>query len=47
MLLHGSKTMIWIEKKSSRIRAVQMDNFRGLLVIRRMARVPNVRIREL
>ena len=31
----------------SRIRAVQMDNFRGLLGIRRMDRVPNARMREL
>ena len=28
-------------------RAVQMDNFRGLLSIRRIHRVPNARIREL
>ena len=31
----------------SRIRAVHMDNFRSLLVIRRMNRVPNPRISEL
>ena len=30
-----------------RIRAVQMDNLRGLLGIRRMNRVPNAQIREL
>ena len=29
------------------IRAVQMDNHRGLLGIRRMVKVPNSRIREL
>ena len=29
------------------VRAVQMDNIRGLLGIRRMDRVPNARIREL
>ena len=34
-------------KRRSRIRAVQMDNFRGLLGIRRKDRVPNARIREL
>ena len=28
--------MIWREKDKSRIRAVQMDNFRGLVGIRRM-----------
>ena len=29
------------------MRAVQMDNLRGLLVIRRMDRIPNARISEL
>ena len=38
--------MAWKEKERSRIRAVQMDNLRSLLGIRRMARVPNERIRE-
>ena len=47
VLLYGSETMIWREKEWSRIRAVQMDNLRGLLVIRRMDRVLNVRTREL
>ena len=36
-LLYASETMIWREKKKSRIRAVQMDSFRGLLGIRRIA----------
>ena len=31
----------------SRIRAVQMDNLRGLLDTRRIDRIPNTRIREL
>ena len=31
----------------SRIRAVQMDNLRGLLGIRRMDKVPNARVRQL
>ena len=30
----------------SRIRAVQMDNLKGLLGIRRMDKVPNARIRQ-
>ena len=34
------------EKEKSRIRAVQMDNLRGLLGIRRIYRVPNACIRE-
>ena len=47
VLMYGNETMIWREKKISRVRPVQMDNLRGLLGIRRMDRVPNVRIREL
>ena len=39
--------MLWKEEERSRVRAVQMDNLRGLLGIRRMDRVLNVRIREL
>ena len=39
--------MLWKEKEKSRFRAVQMDNLRGLLDIRRMDRVPNAWIREL
>ena len=34
------------EKEWSRIRAVQMDNLRGLLGIRRMDKVPNAQIRH-
>ena len=45
--MSGSETMIWRERERSRIRAVQMDNFRGLLGIIRMDKVPNVRIRQL
>ena len=47
VFMYGSETMLWKEKEGSRFRAVQMDNFRGLLGIRRMERVPNARIREL
>ena len=39
--------MLWKEKERSRIRAVQMDNLRRLLGIRRMDRVLNACIREL
>ena len=38
--------MIWREKKRSRFRAVQMDNFRGLLGIKKMSKVPNARISQ-
>ena len=43
----GSETMILRGNKRSRIRAVQMDNFRGLLGIRKMDRVPNPQMIEL
>ena len=42
VLRYGSETMIQREKERSRVKAVQMDNLRGLL-----GRVTNVRIREL
>ena len=38
--------MLWKEKERSMIRAVQMNNLRGLLGMRRMDRVPNARKRE-
>ena len=41
VILYGSETMIWREKESPRIRAVQMYN----LSIRRIDRVPNAQIR--
>ena len=41
VLMYGSETMIWKEEERSRIRAVQMDNLRGLLSIRRTDKVPN------
>ena len=45
VLMYGSETILWKEKERSRIRAVQMDNLRGLLRIRRMGGVKNVWIR--
>ena len=47
VLMYGSETMLWKEKKKCWIRAVEMDSLKGLLGIRRMDRVPNGRIREL
>ena len=47
ILKYGSETMIWREKERSRIRAVQMDNLRSLLGIRRMDKVPNAWIKQL
>ena len=43
-LMYDDETMIWKEKERSRIRAVQMDNLRGLLGIRRMDKALNARI---
>ena len=47
VLIYGSETMLWKESEISRIKAVQMDNLRGMLGIRRIDRIPNKRIREL
>ena len=43
----GSPKESMKEWESSRIKAVEMDNLRVLLGIRRMDRVPNAQIREL
>ena len=45
--MYVSETMLWTEKKRSRVRAVQMNNLRGFLGIGSMDRVPNARIRKL
>ena len=47
MSLFLCMVVIWREKERSRIRAVQMDNLRGLCGIRRMNKVLNAWIREL
>ena len=47
VLTYCTETMIWREKERSRIKAVKIDNLRGLLGIRRMYKVPNARIRQL
>ena len=47
VLTYSSETTIYIEKERSRIRAIQIDNLRGLLGIRRMDKVPNARIKKL
>ena len=41
VLTYSNEKMLWKEKARSRIRAVQMDNLRGLLGIRKMDTVPN------
>ena len=47
VLMYGSETMLWKYEERSRIRAVQKDNLRGLLGIRRMNSVLNAWVREL
>ena len=47
LFLRMAVRMLWKEKEKCRIRAVQMDNLRELLGIRRMDRVLNARIKEL
>ena len=44
-LFDYSEAMVWRGMEKHRIRAVQMDNFRGLLGIRRVDRVSNERLR--
>ena len=46
ILMYGNETMLWKEERF-RIRAVQMDNLKGLLGSRRMDRVLNAWIRKL
>ena len=45
--MYGNEAMLHGRRRRARIRAVQMDNLRGLLGIRRKDRVPNARIRQL
>ena len=47
VLMYGSETILRKEEERSRMRAGQMDNLKGMLGIRRIARVPNTRIKEL
>ena len=46
VLTYGSET-IWRENERPRIWAVQMDNLKRLVGIRRIDKVPNARIRKL
>ena len=45
ILLYGSETMIWREKKIFMTRAVQMDRLRVLMSIRKIDRETNAQIR--
>ena len=43
-LIYGKETLGRRESESSLIKAVQLDDYRVLLTIRRIARIPNARI---
>ena len=45
--MYGSEAMLWKVKERSSFKAVQMENLKGLLGIRRMDRVLNAQKREL
>ena len=47
ILMYASETMLWKEKERFMIRAVQMNNLRGLLVIRMIDSPPNAQIGQL
>ena len=47
VLMYDSETLLWKEKEIYKIRAVQINDLRDLLGIRRMNRVSNAQIREL
>ena len=42
VLMCRNDTVVWRDKEISRIQAVQVDNFRDLLGIKRTYRMPNV-----
>ena len=44
--LQFARVLEWKEERP-RIRAVQMDNYRGLMSIKRIDKIPNARIKEL
>ena len=47
VLIYGNETMIWKKEERSRFRAVQIDNFKGLLGIGSIDKILNAQIREL
>jgi hypothetical protein len=47
VLMYGSEVTVWSQKNISRIQAVQMDNLRGILGVRKIDKMRNEYIREL
>jgi hypothetical protein len=47
VLMFGSEVMVWSQKNISRVQAVQMDNLRGVLGVRKVDKMRNEYIREL
>ena len=46
VLTYGSEKTIWREKERSRIKAVQMNNLKSVLGIRRIDKIPNAPVRQ-
>jgi hypothetical protein len=47
VLMYGSESMVWKKRYRDKMQAVQMDNLRGVLGVRRIDKMRNERIREL
>ena len=41
VLMYGSESMVWSDKYRSKMQAVQMDNLRGVLGVRRIDKMRN------
>ena len=46
-LMYGSEVTMWKHKYRTKVQAVQMDNLRSMLGVRRIDKMRNERIREL
>ena len=47
VLSNGSETVAWREEGRYRIKALKIENYRSLFGIRRIDRVPDLRVKEL
>lgn len=45
--MYGSETIVWKGRESSKMRAVQMDNLRAIIGLRKTGRMKTKKIREL
>src|SRR5678815_307076 len=46
VLMYSSETMVWNKRYRSKVQRVQMDNFRGVLGVKRIDKMRNEGIRE-